>query len=665
MDGPVAFGRYVLLEKLALGGMAEIFLAKAVGEAGFEKTFVVKRVLPHLALAHGFVEMFLDEARIAAQLNHPGVVQIFDLGKQEGDYYFAMEYLAGEDASAIVHQCEVLGRQMPVDVTVKIAAAVAEALHYAHGYHTPDGRHLGIVHRDISPSNLFITYHGTVKVLDFGIARAEQRLQQTRAGHIKGKAAYMAPEQTRGEQVDARADVWSLGVCLHEMLTGHRVFLRDSSGETLLAVREGPIPRPSDFRPEIPEELDALIMHALERDVSQRCPSADVFRAGLERYLANRTYVPQSVQLGHFLKDLFGEERAQTQLRRASVISGRNASEGTQVLGGEKPPPDSNTRPPAADPGPTVAARPARLTPLKPGKVAPLLPPPPLPEEPPTAAMSQDELPKRRRLLHVAVGAGLVLSIVGAGAALWVSMPVRVSMRERPPTPVVAESPTVRVLEQEVPKQEVRDPPAALTEPAEPLIVPEPPQQVMDVEREETVDTPPAEAVAQQQRTRKPPAKTAVATAPRARERRKQVQPTRAQASPARLTLRANAPVTAFIGTRSLGQLPVEDVELPPGSHMVKLTNPELGISRTTHVRLEAGKEAQRVMTFRKGRLNVSVQPWADVYVDGVLVGQTPLAARELWEGRHKVRLVNPSGEKTVSVKIEPGETTVVKEQLP
>jgi serine/threonine protein kinase len=283
MDGPVAFGRYVLLEQLALGGMAEIFLAKAVGEAGFEKAFVVKRVLPHLTLAHGFVEMFLDEARIAAQLNHPGIVQIFDLGKQDGDYYFAMEYLAGEDVSAVVRRCEELGRRIPVDVAVKIAAAAAEALHYAHRYHTPDGRPLGIVHRDISPSNLFVTYHGTVKVLDFGIARAEQRLQQTRAGHIKGKAAYMAPEQARGEQVDARADVWALGVCLHEMLTGRRLFLRDSSGDTLLAVREGPIPRPRELRPEIPVELDALIMQALERDVSRRCPSADVLRTGLDR----------------------------------------------------------------------------------------------------------------------------------------------------------------------------------------------------------------------------------------------------------------------------------------------------------------------------------------------------------------------------------------------
>lgn len=650
MDGPVAFGRYVLLEQLALGGMAEIFLAKAVGEAGFEKAFVIKRVLPHLTLAHGFVEMFLDEARIAAQLNHPGIVQIFDLGKQDGDYYFAMEYLAGEDVAAIAHRCEVQGRQIPVDVAVKVASTVAEALHYAHGYHTPDGRHLGIVHRDISPSNLFITYHGTVKVLDFGIARAEQRLQQTRAGHIKGKAAYMAPEQARGEQVDARADVWSLGVCLHEMLTGRRLFLRDSSGETLLAVREGPIPRPCELRPEIPLELDALIMQALERDVNRRFPSADVLRSGLDRYLADRTYVPQTVQLGHFLKDLFGEERAQAQLRRASVASGRNAAEGTQVLAGEKS---------TARREPTVAARPARLTPLQSKKVE--LPPsaPPLPEEPPTAATVEQEVPDRRKLLPFSAAAGIFVLIVAAGASLWVSTP------EPPSLPVVAGAEPGRAPEQQAP---------------EPEKTPESPQRVVPMELAETTaptgpavpaqtaDQAPQASPAEpgpEQKTRKADSKRAVASATRLRERRKQAQPTRAPVAPARLSLRANAPVTAFIGERNLGALPVEDVELPPGSHTVRLTNPELGLSRTTHVRLESGKAAQRVVTFRKGKLNVSVQPWADVYVDGVLVGQTPLAARELWEGWHKVRLVNPSGEKTVTVKIEPGETRVVKEQLP
>src|SRR5579871_2970 len=297
MADPVAFGRYVLVEKLASGGMAEIFLAKAVGEAGFEKTCVVKRVLPHLAAIPEFVQMFLDEARIAARLVHPGIAQIFDLGKQGNDYYIAMEYLAGEDVGALLRRCVEARLAIPVDLALKVAGAAAEALHYAHDVKAPDGAPLNIVHRDVTPSNLFLTYQGAVKVLDFGIARAEQRLQETRVGQVKGKAAYMSPEQALGKGIDRRADIWSLGVCLYEMLVGGPLFIGINRQALFESVQQARIPPPSEHRADITEDVDALVMRMLRREAGQRTPTAEKVREEIETALRDKTYVSQTSQI--------------------------------------------------------------------------------------------------------------------------------------------------------------------------------------------------------------------------------------------------------------------------------------------------------------------------------------------------------------------------------
>ncbi|MHB8873667.1 MAG: serine/threonine protein kinase [Myxococcaceae bacterium] len=315
MTDAVQFGKYRLLKPLAQGGMAEIFLAKQQGPAGFEKTVVIKRVLPHLSSNGEFVQMFLDEARLAARLSHPCIVQIFDFGEAGGAYYLCMEHLSGEDLGWVVRRAREKGQPVPAQVAAVVVAAAASALHYAHTLCDDDGRPLHIVHRDISPSNLFLTYQGQVKVLDFGIAKAEGKLVRTHAGIIKGKVSYMSPEQAKGMPLDARSDVFALGAVLHELLTGKRLFRRDSELETLRAAMSEPIPTVRSIRPEVPEELDLAVMKALERDLSRRFQSAAELSGALDDYLAARTYVPVPTLLQDYLKDLVGEEEMKQRTR--------------------------------------------------------------------------------------------------------------------------------------------------------------------------------------------------------------------------------------------------------------------------------------------------------------------------------------------------------------
>lgn len=695
MPAPITFGRYVLLDKLALGGMAEIFLAKAVGEGGFEKSLVIKRVLPQLLNEPGFVEMFLDEARIAAQLSHPGIVQIFDLGKQDGDYYFAMEYLAGEDVASILRKNDEAKRMVPVDVAVKIASSAAEALHYAHGFSSPDGRPMNIVHRDISPSNLFITYHGVVKVLDFGIARAEQRLQQTRVGHVKGKAAYMAPEQSRGQTVDRRADVWALGVCLHELLTGRRLFLRESPSDTLVAVREAPIPIPSSLRPEIPPVLDDLVMSALERDLARRTPNAEAVRVGLERYLADKTYVSQTVQLGRYLRELFGDARAQAALRRAtaSVMSAKREREGTERIDALAVP-----APPevvkhhlehgdAADPqeqSTIIATDPLRqpdATAFMRGP-APTEPETPLPKV--VVAMEELTAGSNSQTLSRTAPPGdprvqgralLVGGLVGATGVALVVLAIALSSSGADETlPSTRESTPVLI---QAERETISDDAHAPVMGAAP--VDEAPVRNPD-EIDEGTRVPSARAAENREDTSSGRARgddaqpepahavDAVAgVAAVAQDGRDSTRPVSARPSPAAgsLTVRADAPVTVFLDGKRLGAAPIEGISTTAGLHLLRLENPALGISLTAKLQVSSGGETTRLFTFAKGKMNVLVDPWADVYVNGVKLGQTPLAGKELYEGRHRLRLVGPKSEKSVTVDVTAGKTTVVRESLP
>jgi serine/threonine-protein kinase len=274
-------GRYEVAGRLAAGGMAEILLGRLVGPSGFERPVVIKRILPHLAQEGSFVSMFLDEARLAARIRHPNVVQVHELGVEDENLYLVMEYLEGENSAGVVRRGMITKR--PTDFAM-IAYVVAEAcagLHAAHELEDSDGSPLNLVHRDISPQNIFVTYAGSVKVLDFGIAKAADRITQTEAGQLKGKFEYMSPEQCRGRPIDRRSDIFALGIVLFELTTRKRLFKRSSKLAVLDAVCRDPIPKPSEKVPDYPAPLEAVVLKALARDPDQRYASASEMRRAL------------------------------------------------------------------------------------------------------------------------------------------------------------------------------------------------------------------------------------------------------------------------------------------------------------------------------------------------------------------------------------------------
>jgi serine/threonine protein kinase len=302
------FGRYELLRKLATGGMGQVFLARQKGPVGFQKLLVVKRLLPHLSEDPEFIQMFLDEARIAGLLNHPNIAQIYDLGDVDGVLYIAMEYVHGEAVSQVnVHARQRKGG-LPLGLKCRIIADAAAGLGHAHQARTPSGKKLGLIHRDVSPQNVLVGFNGNVKLIDFGVAKAAGKLSQTVVGTIKGKHAYMSPEQARGEELDARSDVYGLGTVFYELLTHQRLFKRDTDLATLKAVVGARVLPPSEVVPGIPKSLDAVVMKALARRREERFQSAGDFQLALEDYLVAERLAGTQAHLTTFMKDLYSSE---------------------------------------------------------------------------------------------------------------------------------------------------------------------------------------------------------------------------------------------------------------------------------------------------------------------------------------------------------------------
>lgn len=268
-----SFGKYTLVAKLATGGMAEIFLARLLAEGGFEKLICIKRILPHLAKDPQFVAMFLDEARVVARISHPNVCQVFELGEIDGQYYIAMEYLAGVPLS-VFRRSDTYPGAPDARLVAGFGVQACEGLHHAHQLKAASGEQLGVVHRDITPQNLFVTVDGIVKVLDFGIAKVQDQTIRTSTGAMKGTYCYMAPEQLRGEKVDRRVDVWALGTVLWETLAQRHLFKRDTEFLTFQAITSEPIPDICELRPDLPPAFGDVLTRAITRDREQRYPTA-------------------------------------------------------------------------------------------------------------------------------------------------------------------------------------------------------------------------------------------------------------------------------------------------------------------------------------------------------------------------------------------------------
>jgi len=309
--GPDRFGQYEIIERIASGGMAELYKAKRTGVEGFQKIVAIKKILPHIADDDEFVTMFADEAKLAAQLNHPNIIHIYDLGKiQAGGYFIAMEHVDGRDLRSIEQSAREHSVPLPVSLAVYVASKVASALDYAHRRRDAEGHELNIVHRDVSPQNILISYEGEIKLCDFGIAKAASKASKTQSGALKGKIQYMSPEQAWGKPIDRRSDLFSLGVVLHELLTGERLFQGETDISVLEKVRSADIAPPSRSNPEVPQNLDAVVLRALAKEPDERYANASDLLRDLESVLYSYSPAPGSADVAIYLHRLQAEETA-------------------------------------------------------------------------------------------------------------------------------------------------------------------------------------------------------------------------------------------------------------------------------------------------------------------------------------------------------------------
>jgi serine/threonine protein kinase/tetratricopeptide (TPR) repeat protein len=308
MNQSTRFGKYLLLDKIGTGGMAELFLAKQTGLSGFEKVVAIKRILPHLTQGSEFVTMFINEAKLAALLTHQNIVQIYDLGSVDQCHYIAMEYIMGKDLRTVINQGKSKSMPLSIGDALLIVSKICSALDYAHRKRDLNGNDLHLVHRDISPQNILVSYEGEVKLVDFGIAKAAMGGQETKTGVLKGKLAYMSPEQAWGKPVDGRTDLFALGIVLYEAVTGERLFTGNDEISILEKVRKAEVTPPTQLNPSIPPELEVVLQKAMAKEPENRYQTASEMEMALEELITKKGYAFSSLSLSHYMQALFSDE---------------------------------------------------------------------------------------------------------------------------------------------------------------------------------------------------------------------------------------------------------------------------------------------------------------------------------------------------------------------
>ncbi|WP_257457571.1 serine/threonine protein kinase [Archangium lipolyticum] len=406
----VPFGKYQLLRKIASGGMGQVFLALEKG-SGLERLVVLKLILPHLAEDEDFLEMFLEEARLVARLAHPNLITILELTEIDGRHCLAMEYVQGDDVRRMEKFARSLSRPLPVGLVLRIIAEAAAGLHYAHQARDPQGRPLQLVHRDVSPQNILVGFDGGVKVIDFGVAKAVGSASHTATGVLKGKYPYMSPEQANGQPVDARSDLFALGVVLWELLTGRRLFKGESDMMTLRLVRDCQVAKPSQLNPKLPPGLDELVLKALAPTPQERYPDCGAFRLAIEDYILQQRLPASNAHLSAFLREVYAERIAREsdpanldQLAEDTDLDAKtNPSRSSVRSQSQRPPlPPPPGSPPSQTGTPAVSPpRPITLVASR-----------------PTLSISPLPVTRRRRMPVVPMVAGLGALLISAGVAL-------------------------------------------------------------------------------------------------------------------------------------------------------------------------------------------------------------------------------------------------------
>ena len=402
-DG-VKFGQYVLLNKIATGGMAEVWKARMRGVEGFQKIVAIKKILPHLSDNQDFIEMFIDEAKLAAQLNHNNIIHIYDLGKIQSSYYIAMEYVDGSDLKTILKRSGERNQPLSSELAVFVASKIASALDYAHRKRDFEDQEIGLVHRDVSPQNVLISEEGDIKLCDFGIAKAASKASQTQAGALKGKLQYMSPEQAWGRNVDRRSDIFALAAVLFEMLTNRKLFTGENEMSILEQVREAKVVAPSELNDEVTPEIDAIVRKALQKDPADRYQTAGEMARDLDSVLYSLRPTPTSADLAIFMHHLSTSDAMPAPVPQQHVEEAETAFAANELRPKAKPVVVAPAPVPVAAPivAPVVAAVPAAA---------------PMPSwDAPPAVVETGE--KRSPILPIAIGA---VVLIGGGLAYFMT----------------------------------------------------------------------------------------------------------------------------------------------------------------------------------------------------------------------------------------------------
>ncbi|MFH1811269.1 MAG: serine/threonine-protein kinase [Pseudomonadota bacterium] len=582
-------GRFELLYELAAGGMATLYLARVSGLAGFEKLVAIKRIHPHLSRERQFIEMFLDEARIAARLHHPNIAQIYELGEVDRSLFIAMEYVEGESLARFARAYLKLQRErggpkgMPIRECAAVVAEAAAGLHAAHELRGADGEPLELVHRDVSPHNILVTYDGYVKLIDFGVAKARGRISHTQGSSVKGKVAYMSPEQIQAQPLDRRSDVFSLGIVLHEMTCGRRLFKSDIEVETLRQILQADIPRPSSLRPDYPPPLEQVVMKALARDPAQRYQTADEMRRAILNALHEGGPPVGASEIGALMRDIFGERmQLKARLREAPEPGRADRSDVSALIG------SSDTLEFSAKVSEAADAVPAAVT----------------------AGLPATAPKKHRGLIALGIGALAAALVVVAG--LWwrtASAPEVGGLRvdSTPPGAQVAVDHGLRtavtpavIPELALGPHDVRvwlngyqayEKQIEITQPGQEFVLDA--TLVREVEPvPEAPVAPPVEPVAAPAAEPQPPP----ATEPVKHPPREPVQPVRrpganrSSTEKGKLTLKTIPWSEVSLGKKKLGVTPLVGVELPAGSHRLTLLPEGKPPARTVTVKIAPGE---------------------------------------------------------------------------
>lgn len=550
-------GQYLLMTPLAQGGMAEIWLARQSGPKGFERLVVIKRMIDALESDPEHVEMFLTEARLAAQLNHPHVIQIFDLGEVEQSMYLVMEYLDGENLSVVRRMG--LKHQLPLldQHAVRLMSWAADGLHYAHTRIGVDGRPLVIVHRDISPQNLFATFDGGLKVLDFGVAKIAS--QHTQSGKLKGKLGYMSPEQARGEPIDARSDVFALGIVLFEQLTRSRLFPNLDETQILGAIAHGTMPRPTERRADLDRDLDRILLKTLAPRREERFQSARELQEALEGWLQKNGHVVTTSDLADYLRTLFARRiHDRRQLIEAAMRAEMtpNSVRNVQRLAARTATTSAITSKSGANPAPAPAA------------------PPPA-----------------RSWIPLILGTAMA-AITVAGITVGL-----LSKTEKPVTPVAVVRPPppaapILVIGSNPPGASISiDGKPSGTAPAtvETLQVGEHEVEAtleghQPVKRMVVLPRPGERVLIELALLPLVPDKVEPASTPEA------VRPRPRPAAMGKLTLKTTPWTQVYLAGKKLGDTPLVDLPVPAGTHVLKLVNPDSNLESTIEVEVKSGQ---------------------------------------------------------------------------